>query len=62
MHVGELWQHRLTGEVVRIEMRLAGLLSFSILRGEHWIMCPHIWDKRDFDRKFRRIHPSKFHA
>lgn len=54
MQLGELWQNRMTQEVVRIEMCRGGLLSFSILRDEQWVMCQNVWDEKQFRGKFKK--------
>ena len=59
MSPGEFWQHRKDRTVVRIEMALEGLLSFSILRGKQWVMCQHIWDEDEFRTKFKRMWPGR---
>jgi len=49
---GERWRNRQTGELVRIEVRLLGLLSFSVFRDGRWYMCRHIWDEEQFREEF----------
>lgn len=56
---GERWRHRQTGELVRIEVQLLGLLSFSILRNGRWTMCRHLWDVDQFRQEFElRAHAA----
>lgn len=52
MRPGEQWRHRQTGELVRIEVRDFGLLSFSVLRDGEWMMCRHVWDEEQFRQEF----------
>lgn len=56
MRVGELWQHRISGQIARIEMSRLGLLSFSVLRDGQWVMCQHVWDEKQFRAKFEQKH------
>lgn len=59
MHPGELWQHRKTRAVVRIEARRGGLLSFSIRQGKEWKMNPHVWVEEDFLKEFEALTPRR---
>ncbi len=51
---GERWRHRQTRALVRIEVRLLGLLSFSVLREGRWLQCRHVWDEEQFRQEFER--------
>jgi len=55
---GERWRHRQTRELVRIEVQLLGLLSFSILRDGKWTMCRHPWDENQFREEFELVCPE----
>ena len=57
MHPKELWRHRKTRRIVRIEMRRQGLLSFSLQQQTGWVLNPHIWVEGDFLKQFERVHP-----
>ena len=52
MKTGQLWRHTETKEVVRVDRSLAGLLSFSILRGSTWVPNNSVWDEVEFLQKF----------
>lgn len=52
MIAGEQWRHRKTGDLVRIEVHLLGLLSFSVYRDGRWRMCRHIWLEEHFRKEF----------
>lgn len=58
MYVGERWRNRKTGEVVRIEVFFAGMLSFSVLREGEWFMCRSLWDEVQFTAEFSKAGPE----
>lgn len=67
MAPGELWRHRGTGRIVRIEVRRGGFLSFSIWtavqddRGNwdgRFVMHPTPWDETQFRQAFRKLLPT----
>lgn len=62
MHVGERWRNRKTGEVVRVEVYLAGLLSFSVYRDGQWYMCRSLWDEAQFKSAFLKAGSERWDA
>ena len=65
---GELWRHRGTGRIVRIEVRRSGFLSFSVWTavqdeqgnwGGRFVMHSVIWDEVQFRQSFEQILPGE---
>lgn len=67
MHPHELWRHRATGRIVRIERYRGGFLSISVwtalLKGGQWggefRMVNTLWDDAEFKRKFEPVYRGR---
>lgn len=59
MQAGEQWRNRKTLDLVRVEVAEFGMVSFSVLQGKRWLMCPFLWDEEQFRIEFE---PHKYDA
>jgi hypothetical protein len=64
---GELWRHKITGRVVRIERSREGFLSVSawvaLWKDGRWCgefqMVDTLWDEAEFQRKFSPLYARR---